>query len=255
MNADLIAFSVLGLRPGADAAEVEAAYRRLIKAHHPDREGGDSDRAAEINWAYHHLRKAQQLPMTRLSHYPVVQPTRVAGARGSWFGLVLVALAILVLMNVGAIGRAIDGLRIAWTEPGERGRPAALGNANDLDQPLMSEMIDRSAILAAELARSGESARLVDGSRHCHAELRREPVLARLDQCVAFDEAAALLLEADQPGSAQFSASAVTGRQLSAARLFPGGYPMVESRLDRIRARVAFTLAPADSQPAPPIEF
>ena len=41
---------------GADAAAVDEAYRRLIKQHHPDREGGDSTRAAEINRAYRELR-------------------------------------------------------------------------------------------------------------------------------------------------------------------------------------------------------
>jgi hypothetical protein len=49
------ALAVLGLEPGADAAAIEQAYKRLIKQHHPDREGGDSTRAAEINRAYHEL--------------------------------------------------------------------------------------------------------------------------------------------------------------------------------------------------------
>src|SRR3954452_23135765 len=50
------AFAALGLDPGADAAAIEQAYKRLIKQHHPDREGGDSTRAAEINRAYRELR-------------------------------------------------------------------------------------------------------------------------------------------------------------------------------------------------------
>src|SRR6476469_7496273 len=50
------AFAALGLAPGADAAAVEQAYTRLIKQHHPDREGGDSSRTAEINQAYRALR-------------------------------------------------------------------------------------------------------------------------------------------------------------------------------------------------------
>jgi len=51
------AFAVLGLQPGADEAAIEQAYKRLIKQHHPDREGGDSIRAAEINRAYRELRQ------------------------------------------------------------------------------------------------------------------------------------------------------------------------------------------------------
>ena len=34
-------YAVLGLRPGAGDAEVRAAYRRLAKLHHPDRNPGD----------------------------------------------------------------------------------------------------------------------------------------------------------------------------------------------------------------------
>ena len=56
MAADASAYAALGLEPGADAAAIEQAYRRLIKQHHPDRAGGDARRAAEINRAYRELR-------------------------------------------------------------------------------------------------------------------------------------------------------------------------------------------------------
>jgi DnaJ domain len=36
-------FAVLGLRPGAGDDEIRAAYRRLVKVHHPDRNPGDAD--------------------------------------------------------------------------------------------------------------------------------------------------------------------------------------------------------------------
>jgi curved DNA-binding protein CbpA len=51
MTAERSAYAILGLRPGAGRAEVNDAYRRLMKRHHPDRPGGDSNRAAEINRA------------------------------------------------------------------------------------------------------------------------------------------------------------------------------------------------------------
>ena len=57
------AFAALGLQPGADAAAIEQAYKRLIKQHHPDREGGDSSRAAEINRAYRELRGGRAPPI------------------------------------------------------------------------------------------------------------------------------------------------------------------------------------------------
>ena len=58
MAPDASAYSALGLEPGADARAIERAYKSLIKQHHPDREGGNSARAAEINRAYRELRAA-----------------------------------------------------------------------------------------------------------------------------------------------------------------------------------------------------
>jgi hypothetical protein len=39
-------YAVLGLRPGAGADEIRAAYRRLAKIHHPDRNPGDAEALA-----------------------------------------------------------------------------------------------------------------------------------------------------------------------------------------------------------------
>jgi hypothetical protein len=44
------ALALLGLQPGASAAEIRAAHRRLMRQAHPDR-GGDSGRAARLNRA------------------------------------------------------------------------------------------------------------------------------------------------------------------------------------------------------------
>ena len=61
MTGEASAYAALGLEPGADAATVEQAYKRLIKEHHPDRSGGDALRAAEINRAYRELRAGREL--------------------------------------------------------------------------------------------------------------------------------------------------------------------------------------------------
>ena len=61
MAARASAFAVLGLEPGADSAAIEHAYKRLIKLHHPDREGGDSRRAVEIIRAYRELKGGKAL--------------------------------------------------------------------------------------------------------------------------------------------------------------------------------------------------
>lgn len=46
-------YRTLGVAPTDDLATIQAAYRRLMREHHPDRSGaGDDDRAQEINAAF-----------------------------------------------------------------------------------------------------------------------------------------------------------------------------------------------------------
>jgi curved DNA-binding protein CbpA len=52
-------YRVLGVSPGASAEEVHDAYRRLVKQHHPDRNGGSEESArrfAEVQEAYEAVR-------------------------------------------------------------------------------------------------------------------------------------------------------------------------------------------------------
>src|SRR3954449_6468986 len=52
-------YRVLGVSPGASSEELHDAYRRLVKLHHPDRNGGSEESArrfAEIQEAYEELR-------------------------------------------------------------------------------------------------------------------------------------------------------------------------------------------------------
>jgi curved DNA-binding protein CbpA len=52
-------YRVLEVSPGASPEELHDAYRRLVKLHHPDHNGGSSDSArrfAEIQEAYDELR-------------------------------------------------------------------------------------------------------------------------------------------------------------------------------------------------------
>ena len=261
MGLDASAYRVLGLEPGAEPAAVEGAYRTLIKRHHPDRPGGDSARAAEINWAYHHIRKAQRAsPIRRRPSYPLVRtpPPRVRSRPARWLGLALaVGLAILAFQRsefeISLAGLAKPMWRLTSERPTfvKAAAPAELG-----DQPLDSDAIDRSVLSASRLASAGDVERLAGLSRRCHSSLRIDPELSRLDQCVAFDEAAVVLLEYNRlDAGGQFSTSAVTSRQLGAARLFSEDYFAIESRLDRIRSHVEFSLAPPDPRPAPPLEL
>ncbi|GHV60620.1 hypothetical protein AGMMS49587_02540 [Spirochaetia bacterium] len=57
-------FAELGLDPGASAEECKAAYKKLLKIHHPDRHAGHAanmkkatDKSARINAAYDRIEK------------------------------------------------------------------------------------------------------------------------------------------------------------------------------------------------------
>ena len=61
-------FAELGLAPGASAEECKAAYKKLLKIHHPDRHAGHAgnmkkatDKTARINAAYKRLEKWNEL--------------------------------------------------------------------------------------------------------------------------------------------------------------------------------------------------
>jgi DnaJ-class molecular chaperone len=45
-------YRVLGINKDSDEAEIKAAYRKLIKKYHPDRESGDEERFREVQEAY-----------------------------------------------------------------------------------------------------------------------------------------------------------------------------------------------------------
>lgn len=265
MPVDASAYRALGLHPGADTAAVEAAYRKLIKQHHPDICGGDAARAAEINWAFDQIRKGQnrhgQLPQRRPQHrnYPAVRPQPVArrGRGRRLSGLVFAAVVFALIVEAGPVERAFQDYASSFSFADSPGAAVAFPGSdfgNDPvqigDAPLDSDAIDRSVRSAVRIARDGGLDRLTSQSRRCHAELRRSPGLSRLDQCVAFDEAAIVLTQPDTgEAEGQFSAASVTARQLGAARLLSDDFLAIESRLDQIRSRVEFELAPVDPQP------
>ena len=60
-NAERKALSTLGLDETANASEVKAKYKALVKKHHPDANGGSrdsEDRFREIVQAYDYLKSA-----------------------------------------------------------------------------------------------------------------------------------------------------------------------------------------------------
>jgi hypothetical protein len=52
-------YKILGLSPSCTWEEIESAYRRKAKIHHPDR-GGDEDAMRVLNDVYNRLKKARR---------------------------------------------------------------------------------------------------------------------------------------------------------------------------------------------------
>lgn len=244
MGGDPSAYAALGLEQGADTAAVERAYKRLIKQYHPDREGGDGGRAAEINRAYRDLREPTGTDALELHPETVEYPRRQR-----W-------LIAVVALTVGLIA----GLILAgpeehlWPPATPHLTLARAGEAasplDPMDQPLNAALIDESVHKALSMARFQDEMALSAASQECHHALRTAPSLALLDRCAAFDDAVVQLQDRDPlRDQGPFSELAVTGRQWSGASALSDDYLAIDGRLDKIRLRVELELAPAIQPP------
>ncbi|HVM22461.1 MAG TPA: J domain-containing protein [Sphingomicrobium sp.] len=240
------AYAVLGLEPGANLSAIEQAYRRLIKQHHPDREGGDPARAAEINNAYRELKAIPRDPL-ELHRHP---DGGRSGGRGWTFAAAMIALgaAVLLLLN-GPVSS------LAQPSVGAPGHVRATAPARDvMDKPLHIKAIDRSTERARNLFRTSDEMALSTESRACHGALRSRPTVEQLDRCAAFDNAVILLQDRDPlRDRGPFSQHAVTARLWIAASTISNDYLAIDSRFHRIRLRVELALAPPDEPYSAPI--
>ncbi len=251
MAGNASAYAVLGLKPGADAAAIEQAYRRLIKLHHPDREGGDAARAAEINRAYGEL-KAEPLRQDPIA----VRPSAASMPQPRWGWTAILLVLLIGLMSLPLIS---DLPLLPPLQFGSAGiGPSRIAShgiiASDaMEQPLHLTAIDASARRALSLSRTSDEMTLAGASRDCHRALRSHPDLAQFDRCAAFDDAVVQLEDRDpMRDQGPFSEIAVTGRIWSGATNLSDDSLAIDSRLDRIRQRVGQVLAPAI--PATPIK-
>ena len=238
MPGDRSAYAALGLEPGAEPGDIDRAYRRLIKLHHPDRDGGDSAKAAEINRAYRELRG--QRPSGHAVEFHEAPGDR---KRESWF-----PAAIVVLLAAGAMALIV-------THPAllkERASRASPRHADDaasiMTRPIDGATVRASVREAISLANARGEEALLAASRDCHRRLRAHPSIARFDRCAAFDEAVVQIEDRDPMwDEGPFGAPAVARRLWSAAALLSNDYLSIDSRLDRIRLQVELLLAPRPS--------
>ena len=147
MGDDRSAYAALGLDADADDATIEQAYRRLIKRHHPDRSGGDTERATELNRAYRELRLERNL-RDPLDFNEADEPLR--RERRVWLLLALALIAASVLLLLRASPSDIPFGSVAMPPPAR----ALAGKGDEpgtMDRPLDLANIDRAAADAARL--------------------------------------------------------------------------------------------------------
>lgn len=244
MSTDASAYAVLGLEPGADPQAIERAYKRLIKEHHPDREGGNARRAAEINRAYRELRPRSGPAALEFNNDDGLDDDRPVRAAIAF----LAAAGLLAMLLVLGPIRSIAPARSAATVPAQRAQTSDPGDP--MDQPLEIAAIDEAVREARRVASVSDEVALANASRDCHRRLRVKPSLARLDRCAAFDDAVVELQDRDPlRDRGPFSELAVTGRLMSGATLLSNDYLAIDGRLDRIRLHVELALV----SPPPPL--
>ena len=229
-------YTTLGLRPGADRAAVEEAYRRLMKQHHPDLPGGNSDQAAEINRAYASLKgKAPPPPL----------PAAIEGRR--WFGRRRKPpgrLAGLVMLAAGAAALLFLPLpseqgRVTGGRSGERSMVPdgpKLPDTFDL-RSLPDEHAIATAVASAQrFHREKLNGEAVEFSRGCEDDLKTFPGPSLLDHCVAFDAAIGLLEGESAP--ARFRAEDMAARHVGAALRISDDPVLAEERVGSVRRDV-----------------
>ncbi|MEA3018112.1 MAG: hypothetical protein QOI38_2834 [Sphingomonadales bacterium] len=151
----------LSVTPDAQPAVIEAAYRALMKQHHPDHAGA-AERAAEINAAYAVLRdpqrraaydqrewtRKQEMLAAEAEH--LIAPSRFS-ARAGWI------LAALLGLLVAALGGERYGLTLVPQRAGPP--PTAQAKAAARAAPAtLEEEIDDMAAAALALTRPVETA-------------------------------------------------------------------------------------------------
>jgi hypothetical protein len=245
------AFAVLGLEPGADAAAIEGAYKRLIKQHHPDREGGDAGRAAEITQAYRELRggKATADP---LQFNDFVERRR----RPRWPVAALVGGAAIAGLLL-TLGPSVPLSRALWATRSQlpAHRASARGTPPDpMADSLHVQPINQAVRQAVSLFRTRDEMALANASNDCQRRFRDSPGTKMLDRCAAFDDAVVGLEDRDPlRDNGPFAPLAVTARQWGAASALSDNDLAIDERLDRIRLQVEIALAPQVPPIAPAI--
>lgn len=219
-------YEVLGLAPGADRTAIDAAYRRLIKQHHPDVDGGDGETAKAVIHAYRALLQPPgKLPV--LVQAPPLPPR--PGIR--WMRWVVLTGLTAVLL--WAPWPRIDWARLLPSRPESVAVTPVERRVPELLQARVAP--DGAAVEAgvseAERLERGSTAETVGYSQSCSLDLHRLPGDGLLDHCVAFDLAAARGRAASDPW---FAVATMGQRHAAAAKRVLDDPVLAEARVREV---------------------
>jgi hypothetical protein len=262
-------YTLLNVLPDADPVVIEAAYKALMKRHHPDirSSGGTAvgERiAAELNQAYQTLRdpdrraaydadervrqerhraelaRAFEPPTPRAAAPPPQRPEPVrAGQRAAaWIG------AAGILMLGGAIYLLAQGSEAPVPRAPVSSSKNAAASPAQAEQAFRDQPVNRTYVekAVAEFRRiAGETG--IPGaaaySDHCFDVQSRTRVVADYDHCVAFDHLASrgdlVELSDTTPQSTRFRPPALVARHIRAAETMVRDPGLIEARLFEIR--------------------
>lgn len=178
---------------------------------------------------------------------------RRAGRGRPWKRLLLLALVIAAALwrtqlgewwiNLSADARDMMAPAVTY-----RAIAAPSDGPDPLEGALNVTAVRDSIRQVQSLMRQGRIDQAADISRECHRLMRSAPSTEQLDRCSALDFTMVAIARNDPlQDDGPFSASAVTAREMSAAKLLSDDYMLIEARFDQVRARVD---AAVDPKPA-----
>lgn len=257
-------YTLLGVLPDADPVVIEAAYKALMKRHHPDIHAGGiavGERiAADLNQAYQTLRdpdrraaydadqrareerrkaelaRALQPPGARIAQPPPrPEPARAGQRAAAWIG----AAGLLALG--GAIYLFSQGVEPARTRvvtiEAEAVAPAAREAEQAFrDQPVSRDEVTRAIARFRQVAGETGLPGAAGYSQACFDGQSRTRAISSFDHCVAFDHVAGRA-EASTPErrELQFQPQSLVMRHIRAAERIVRDPSLIEARLFEIR--------------------
>jgi curved DNA-binding protein CbpA len=251
-------YSILNVAPDADPAVIEAAYKALMKKHHPDVRSDDPESsrriAAEINEAFHILkdpakradydtnerirREALRRSSAAIAEAPrAYQPPPLPPRRrrSKWPALFMIATAALAVFFIWRGSDAAHGgetglARLVMPQPRQAQAKLAQVSSGDVDRAVaqFTKIRDRSGLIG-----------LAAFSHDCFAAQDRSQAEADFDFCVAFDKAA-LTYGLDWPGHdylpqlPRFEPREIERRHAAAGRLLSSDKDLIQSRIAQV---------------------